>query len=100
MTGQTKKIFKVKFEGEEEFHGRYKATQPKQAANKALSQYYRKHPKTKKRLEFTIKESTRKCDKKEYTYVGQRVRLKPPVETTIAGKTIVRKFKNVIEIAK
>ena len=56
--------------------------------------------KQEKRLEFTIKESTRKCDKKEYKYTGKRFRLEPPVETTIAGKTIIRKFKNVIEIAK
>ena len=101
----TKKIksvrsFKVRLPGSESFEGRFTGLTPYQAANKALSSYYRANPKSKvSQITFTIKESTRGSKRNEYTYNGKREKLSTPVEYPIKSadgtvRTIRKAFKN------
>merc|ERR1712021_291139 len=80
--GGARKIrsFKVRLPGSETFEGRFTGLTPYQAANKALSSYYRANPKSKVSLiTFTIKESTRGSKRNEYNYNGKREKLSTPV---------------------
>ena len=92
--------FKVRLPGSESFEGRFTGLTPYQAANKALSSYYRANPKSKvSQITFTIKESTRGSKRNEYTYNGKREKLSTPVEYPIKGadgtvRTIRKAFKN------
>ena len=97
QTGGGKQVrsFKVQLPGSETFEGRFTGLTPYQAANKALSKYYRENKKPKKQIRFTIRESTRGSKRGLYTYNGQREKLKTPVEYSIKdGRVITKKYKN------
>lgn len=93
--------FKVRLPGSENFEGRFTGLTPYQAANKALSKYFRAGDKTHGEVTFSICESTRKSKKSVYTYVGQRHRLADPVKYKIQdGREIVKNFKNSLKKVK
>jgi hypothetical protein len=93
--------FKVRLPGSETFEGRFTGLTPYQAANKALSKYFRAGDKTHGEVTFSICESTRKSKKSVYTYVGQRHRLADPVKYKIQdGREIVKNFKNSLKKVK
>merc|ERR1711968_291091 len=75
--------FKVKLPGNESYAGRFTGLTPYQAANKALSKYFRENKNVKTKISFTIKESTRSSKRNEYTYTGKRVKLDEPIEYSI-----------------
>lgn len=90
--------FKVMLPGTDNFIGRFTGLTPYQAANKALSKYYRETKKPKQDIQFSIRESTRGSKRSTYTYNGARVKLDEPVKYTISNngenREIVKKFKN------
>ncbi len=93
--------FKVKLPGKEEFEGRFTGLTPYQAANKALSKYFRETEKPKAEITFSICESTRKSKKSVYSYVGKRQKLDTPVTYKIQdGREIVKNFKNSLKKVK
>jgi hypothetical protein len=93
--------FKVKLPDKEEFEGRFTGLTPYQAANKALSKYFRETEVPKQEITFLICESTRKSKKSVYTYVGKRYQLEVPVKYTIQdGREIVKNFKNSLKKVK
>jgi hypothetical protein len=93
--------FKVKLPDKEEFEGRFTGLTPYQAANKALSKYFRETEKPKQEITFLICESTRKSKKSVYTYIGKRYQLEVPVKYTIQdGREIVKNFKNSLKKVK
>jgi hypothetical protein len=93
--------FKVKLPDKEEFEGRFTGLTPYQAANKALSKYFRETENPKQEITFLICESTRKSKKSLYTYVGKRYQLQVPVKYTIQdGREIVKNFKNSLKKVK
>jgi hypothetical protein len=93
--------FKVKLPGKEEFEGRFTGLTPYQAANKALSKYFRETEKPLTKITFSICESTRKSKKATYTYIGQRQKLEKPVTYKIQdGREIVKNFKNSLKKVK
>jgi hypothetical protein len=93
--------FKVKLPGKEEFEGRFTGLTPYQAANKALSKYFRETEKPQTKITFSICESTRKSKKSVYTYIGQRQKLDTPVTYKIQdGREIVKNFKNSLKKVK
>jgi len=115
------RTFKVKFPESEVSEGRFTGTTPYQAANKALSKYFRdmkKKPDQEnfdptKQIKFSITESTRKSKKSEYFYNGQRINLETPVDYNIRVKkkdeygneteeinNIVKRYKNIIKKIK
>ncbi len=96
-----KRSFKAMLPGSEKFEGRYTGLTPYQAANKALSKYYREADgvaKTGSEITFSIRESTRGSKRSVYTYNGRREKLATPVEYTIKGKdgdrVVKKEFKN------
>ena len=98
---ETKSVrsFKVQLPGTESFVGRFTGLTPYQAANKALSKYYRETKKPKQDIQFSIRESTRGSKRGTYTYNGARLKLDEPVKYTISNtdgenREIVKKFKN------
>ena len=101
-SGKQTRSFKVRLPGNDAFEGRFTGLTPYQAANKALSKYYRETDKPKKKIQFTIRESTRGSKRSLYTYNGQREKLKVPVEYAIKdGRTITKNFKNrLIKVKK
>ena len=93
--------FKVKLPGSEIFEGRFTGLTPYQAANKALSKYFREGERTDNDVTFSICESTRKSKKSVYTYVGKRHKLEVPVKYSIQdGREIVKNFKNTLKKVK
>ena len=93
--------FKGKLPGKEEFEGRFTGLTPYQAANKALSKYFRVTDKPKTEISFSICESTRNSKKSVYTYVGRRQKLDVPVTYKIQdGREIVKNFKNSLKKVK
>ena len=87
--------FKVRLPDNESFEGRFTGLTPYQAANKALSKYYRETKTPKKKIRFTIRESTRGSKRNQYTYNGQREKLTIPVEYAINdGRIITKNYKN------
>jgi hypothetical protein len=91
--------FKVQLPGNDVYVGRFTGLTPYQAANKALSKYFRETKKPKAEIQFSIRESTRGSKRNTYTYNGERQKLQTPVEYTISNakgedRTIVKKFKN------
>ena len=104
QVGGVRKIrsFKVRLPGNELFEGRFTGLTPYQAANKALSKYYRETKTPKKKIRFTIRESTRGSKRNQYSYNGQREKLKKPVEYSINdGRIITKNYKNkLVKIKK
>jgi hypothetical protein len=95
---ETTRTFKVKFNNNADYEGRYTGKNPRQAASKALSQHLR--GKKNGKVTIMVKETTQGSNKKEYTYIGERVKLTPPVVYDVAGgKQIVRKYVNKIRSA-
>jgi hypothetical protein len=93
--------FKVRLPNKEEFEGRFTGLTPYQAANKALSKYYRETETPLVEVTFSICESTRKSKKSVYTYVGKRLKLEVPVTYQIQdGRQIVKNFKNSLKKVK
>ena len=94
--------FKVKLPDNADYEGRFTGLTPYQAANKALSKYFREGNKDlNTEISFCICESTRKSKKHVYTYTGSRVQLTTPVKYTIQdGREIVKNFKNNLKKVK
>ena len=93
--------FKVRLPGSDAFEGRFTGLTPYQAANKALSKYYRESNELQKEVTFSICESTRNSRKSTYTYIGGRHELTVPVTYTIAdGRLITKNYKNVLKKVK
>ncbi len=98
--------FKVKLPGSEDYEGRFTGLTPYQAANKALSKYFRETKKPLAEITFSICESTRKSRKATYTYVGRRQKLDTPVTYKINDekknevREIVKNFKNTLKKVK
>lgn len=97
--------FKVQLPGTESFVGRFTGLTPYQAANKALSKYYRETKKPKQDIRFSIRESTRGSKRSTYTYNGARQKLDEPVKYTISNnngedREIIKKFKNKLTKVK
>ena len=93
--------FKVRLPGKEDYEGRFTGLTPYQAANKALSKYFRETKSPKSEITFSICESTRKSKKGTYTYVGKRQKLDTPVSYKIQdGREIVKNFKNSLKKVK
>lgn len=99
--GRHLRSFKVRLPNKEEYEGRFTGLTPYQAANKALSKYFRETENPQAEVTFSICESTRKSKKSVYTYVGRRVQLEVPVRYTIDnGREIVKNFKNSLKKVK
>lgn len=96
--------FKVLLPDKEEYEGRFTGLTPYQAANKALSKYFRENKDVESianTITFQICESTRKSNKHEYKYTGSRVKLEVPVSYTLTdGKVISKHFKNILKKVK
>lgn len=90
--------FKVKLPNSEVYEGRFTGLTPYQAANKALSKWYRENKKSKAEIMFSIRESTRGSKRLVYHYNGHREKLKTPVEYSIKSgdetRVITKMFKN------
>lgn len=91
--------FKVQLPGTEDFSGRFTGLTPYQAANKALSKYFRENKNLKSEITFAIRESTRGSKRSTYTYNGKREKLVAPVKYSIKGndgqtREIVKEYKN------
>lgn len=93
--------FKVKLPNAETYEGRFTGLTPYQAANKALSKYFRESKNTDDEVTFSICESTRNSKKNVYTYNGRRHKLEVPVTYKIQdGREIVKNFKNTLKKIK
>ena len=93
--------FKVQLPGTEEYSGRFTGSTPYQAANKALSKYFRTVENPKSVVTFSIRESTRGSKHGVYTYEGHRIKLETPVTYTIGeGNTITKHHKNQLKKVK
>jgi hypothetical protein len=94
--------FKVQLPNQEEFTGRFTGLTPYQAANKALSKYFRSldtNTDESISVNFSIKESTRGSRRHVYTYKGSRERLVKPITYTIKSaegeeRVITKQYKN------
>jgi hypothetical protein len=110
MEDSKTRSFKVQLPGEQEFAGRFTGLTPYQAANKALSKYFRGLENVnlhdKNQVEFAIKESTRGSKRLTYSYKGNRLKLEKPITYTIKSITgedrvITKQFKNqLIKVKK
>ena len=102
--GKLVRSFKVLLPEKEEYEGRFTGLTPYQAANKALSKYFRENKNVENiatTITFQICESTRKSNKHEYKYTGSRVKLDVPVSYTIQdGRVISKNFKNILKKVK
>jgi hypothetical protein len=100
--------FKVLLPGNQEFIGRYTGLTPYQAANKALSKFFRENKTiktTNNEITFSIRESTRGSKRSTYTYNGTREKLENPVKYSINGldgnaREIVKEYKNKLTKVK
>ena len=91
--------FKVQLPGSAEYTGRFTGLTPYQAANKALSKYFRENKTAKSEITFSIRESTRGSKRSTYTYNGKREKLTTPVKYSIksadgVAREIVKEYKN------
>jgi len=103
--------FKVRLPGNdaEDFSGRFTGLTPYQAANKALSKFFRNNENNNISTEpvvFSIKESTRGSKRHTYTYKGLRVKLDQAITYTIKSasgeeRVITKQYKNqLIKVKK
>ena len=97
--------FKVQLPGNELFAGRFTGLTPYQAANKALSKYFRENKTIKSEIAFSIRESTRGSKRSTYNYNGKREKLETPVKYSINGldgnvREIVKEYKNKLTKVK
>jgi len=101
LGGRRRRTFKVMLPNSETFEGRFIGISPYQAANKALSKYYKETKKPAKKIRFQLRESTRGRTRRNvvHTYDGSRQKLKTPIEYTIKStdgeeKVITKNYKN------
>jgi hypothetical protein len=78
---------------------------PYQAANKALSKFFRENKTVKTDITFSIRESTRGSKRTTYTYNGKREKLNVPVKYSIksadgVAREIVKEYKNKLTKVK
>ena len=100
-TARKVRSFKVLLPGTEQYSGRFTGLTPYQAANKALSKYYRESKNAKAGIKFSIKESTRGSKRSTYTYSGSREKLETPITYEIDdGRVITKRFKNKLTKVK
>ena len=102
--------FKVKLPDDTDYKGRFTGLTPYQAANKALSKYFRNQENVNltenNHILFSIKESTRGTIKKVYNYQGCRIKLETAISYTIKSadgteRVITKQYKNqLIKIKK
>jgi len=97
--------FKVQLPGTEEYSGRFTGLTPYQAANKALSKFFRENKTVKTDITFSIRESTRGSKRTTYTYNGKREKLNVPVKYSIksadgVAREIVKEYKNKLTKVK
>ena len=97
--------FKVQLPSDEVFAGRFTGLTPYQAANKALSKYFRENKTIKSEITFSIRESTRGSKRSTYVYSGKREKLGTPVKYSINGpdgvaREIVKEYKNKLTKVK
>lgn len=97
--------FKVQLPGNEEYTGRFTGLTPYQAANKALSKFFRENKTAKSEISFSIRESTRGSKRSTYTYNGKREKLDVPVKYSIkspdgVAREIVKEYKNKLTKVK
>jgi hypothetical protein len=101
--------FKVQLPNETEFSGRFTGLTPYQAANKALSKFFRNSENTNissDHIIFSIKESTRGSKRATYTYKGTRIKLEKAITYTIKSadgqeRVITKQYKNqLIKVKK
>ena len=97
--------FKVRLPDYVDYKGRFTGLTPYQAANKALSKYFRENKTTKAEITFSIRESTRGSRRSTYTYNGQRIKLEVPVKYSIKNlqgesRDIVKEYKNKLTKVK
>jgi len=102
--------FKVQLPGETDFAGRFTGLTPYQAANKALSKYFRNlenaNLSDQIQVEFSIRESTRGSKRLTYVYKGNRIKLAIPITYSIKSQTgedrvITKQYKNqLIKVKK
>jgi hypothetical protein len=102
--------FKVKLPDDTDYKGRFTGLTPYQAANKALSKYFRNQENVNlsdnNQILFSIKESTRGTNKKVYNYQGSRIKLETAISYTIKSadgteRIITKQYKNqLIKIKK
>jgi hypothetical protein len=97
--------FKVQLPGNEDYTGRFTGLTPYQAANKALSKYFRENKNAKTEITFSIRESTRGSKRSTYTYNGKREKLSTPVKYSIksadgVAREIVKEYKNKLTKVK
>jgi hypothetical protein len=97
--------FKVHLPGTEDYAGRFTGLTPYQAANKALSKYFRENKQAKSEITFSIRESTRGSKRTTYTYNGKREKLAVPVKYSIksadgVAREIVKEYKNKLTKVK
>jgi hypothetical protein len=87
----------VDFPNDNQLYGKFKGSSPKKAANKALSCLIKFMNNNEdffgKFIVFVIKNNS---TKKEYKYIGNRIKLENPIKVEKNGKTIIYKYKNVI----
>jgi hypothetical protein len=96
--------FKVQLPGSEDYTGRFTGLTPYQAANKALSKFFRENKESNGEITFSIRESTRGSKRNVYSYNGKREKLAAPVKYSIDSKDattgkavtreIVKEYKN------
>jgi hypothetical protein len=98
--------FKVQLPGLEDYIGRFTGLTPYQAANKALSKFFRENKLNTSEIKFSIRESTRGSKRLTYTYNGRREKLETPVKYAIKNtdgnmREIIKEYKNrLIKIKK
>jgi hypothetical protein len=93
--------FKVLLPNQEEYSGRFTGLTPYQAANKALSKFFRtlKNEDVSQNITFSIRESTRGSKRNTYSYKGGRIKLATPIKYSIKSqegevREIVKEYKN------
>jgi hypothetical protein len=94
--------FKVQLPTETDFTGRFTGLTPYQAANKALSKYFRNNDNVNingEEIIFHIKESTRGSKRSTYAYKGKRIKLEEAITYQIKAasgeeRTIIKQYKN------
>ena len=96
-----KRTFKiVKLDGRSVDHeGRYHGSSPLQAAKKAFNQHCRQKGVKVCRMTITIKEVTRGGGDKEYSYAGERKKLRQPKEVTRGDATYMVEYETTVRKA-
>ena len=91
----SRRFFKVLDPHTGELGGRYAGHTPKQAATKAAHQLF--HQYGNDSIRFAVQESSRGCDRKQYTYDAQRVPLTQPHVVTIGDQTVTYLYRNELK---